>query len=143
MARECDGCTVCCTLTRVPELDKPVGVTCPFACNGCTIYKDRPQSCRNFNCAWVMGDMPTWMKPNKSHVMIEKLPGISVVLALPEKDYEKTWKTDEIVAVLKEEYVSKGISVVAGDNTALLAEGATVEGVKSDVMRVAKTLGVA
>lgn len=142
MDRQCDGCTLCCTLTRVPELNKPEGVTCQFACKGCTIYQSRPQSCRDFACAWLQGDMPEWMKPDKTHVMVEKIPNSSVVMALPEPGYELTWETPEIISELKKQYVEKGIAVVTKGMKAMIPEGMTPAQVNITVTRYAKAQGV-
>ena len=54
--RKCGACTLCCTTLAVPELDKPNGVRCAHLTDeGCGIYEDRPQSCRDFECAWLRG----------------------------------------------------------------------------------------
>jgi hypothetical protein len=142
MVRRCDGCTVCCTLTRVPELNKPEGKTCIFACKGCTIYPDRPQSCRDFECEWLKGNLPIWMKPNKAHIMLEKLSDVDVVIALPEPGYEKNWRTPEITAALKKEYQDKGIAVMASDRLAMVPEGQSFEEIWNDVKSAARSAGV-
>jgi hypothetical protein len=142
MKRECDGCTLCCTLTHVPELAKPIGKTCEFCDRGCTVYEARPKSCRDFECAWLKGDMPNWMKPNKAHVMIESFPDSSIVIALPETGHEQSWKTKKVEEALKNQYQDKGISVIASDRLALLAKGHTIESVRENIMKVAKNLKV-
>jgi len=42
---------------RVEELDKPAGAVCPHAraARGCSTYRDRPTSCREFQCLWLRG----------------------------------------------------------------------------------------
>src|SRR4030095_7963556 len=53
--RECGGCTLCCRLERVPQLNKRPGDWC-IHCNvgkGCKIYSDRPSVCREFRCLWL------------------------------------------------------------------------------------------
>lgn len=69
LAHPCDGCTACCTVKQIAELNKPEHTKCehvkdsvdmhPPARGGCTIYKDRPQSCLDYFCAWrygILGD---------------------------------------------------------------------------------------
>jgi hypothetical protein len=57
--RECGTCTACCTVLAVAELHKPMRWTCDHVnCACCGIYESRPQSCRDFNCAWLRGDIP-------------------------------------------------------------------------------------
>jgi len=53
---ECGECTVCCTLSVVPELGKKAGEQCMHCDGGCNIYGNHPQSCKDFNCAWVQHD---------------------------------------------------------------------------------------
>src|SRR4051812_14872278 len=50
--RECGTCTLCCKVAAVEELNKPNGVWCSHCLSGkrCTIYDQRPQSCRSFYC---------------------------------------------------------------------------------------------
>lgn len=65
--RACGSCTLCCKVMKVNELDKPVGQWCKHCVttNGCQIYPDRPQSCRDFQCLWLQGHLPEDWKPNK------------------------------------------------------------------------------
>jgi hypothetical protein len=85
--------------------------------------------------------MPEWMRPDKAHVMIEKLPNVPVVLALAEPGYEKVWRTAKVVAVLRNNFQLRGIAVVASDKLALLPENRTVKDVMRDVMTVARSMG--
>ncbi|HEY2251912.1 MAG TPA: hypothetical protein VGH74_12660 [Planctomycetaceae bacterium] len=58
-ARECGSCTACCTVLVVAELHKPARWACDHVhCGGCGIYEIRPESCREFNCAWLRGQIP-------------------------------------------------------------------------------------
>lgn len=48
-----------------------MGQKCPKECAlGCTIYSSRPNSCRQFSCSWLLGDLPDWAKPDKINVVI-------------------------------------------------------------------------
>lgn len=65
--RVCGSCTICCRLVGVPETGKPAGRWCPdcTAC-GCAIHPTRPQSCRNFECFWLMDeDFPEDLRPDR------------------------------------------------------------------------------
>jgi len=54
--RECGTCTACCTVLAVAELQKPARWACDHVdCASCGIYEQRPQACRDFNCAWLRG----------------------------------------------------------------------------------------
>jgi len=54
---KCGDCTACCTHLTIGEpLNKPAGIDCPNLINNqCSIYKDRPQCCKDFECVWFRG----------------------------------------------------------------------------------------
>jgi hypothetical protein len=81
----CDGCTACCTLLPVTEINKPRNVTCEHCAVGCSIYKDRPQSCRDFECAYLQGNnIPESLRPDKCGIMfIKKTDRIFVGFLVP------------------------------------------------------------
>lgn len=72
---ECGECTACCTLLLVPELNKAAGEPCVHLTpKGCSIYEDRPQSCRDLSCAYHMVDNANVaMRPDNSGVVFEKV----------------------------------------------------------------------
>jgi hypothetical protein len=56
--RACGDCTACCTVLAVHELRKPMRWACDHvSCAGCRVYDIRPQSCRDFNCQWLLGEI--------------------------------------------------------------------------------------
>lgn len=70
---ECGDCTVCCTLSAVSELNKKVGEQCFFCVdNGCEIYGDHPQVCKDFECAYLQGGTNIELRPDKCGVMFFK-----------------------------------------------------------------------
>ena len=81
--RQCGECTLCCTLMRVPEPFSAEGVTCQHCDVGCMIHSTRPETCRTWDCGWLQGDMGEEMRPDKSHVVIEKFSE-KVVIAMIE-----------------------------------------------------------
>jgi hypothetical protein len=137
--RECGECTLCCLVTRVPELDKPENTMCTLCDAGCTIYNDRPQSCRAFDCAWLLGAMDEDQRPDKIHVVIETLPDESVVLALIEPGYE------DVLPTLNEsfsEFTERGVSVAATNRQVLLGKGSVITDVQRVIAEYARDLGV-
>lgn len=71
--RTCDGCTLCCKVLAIDELDKPRGVWCSN-CNprtGCRIYAERPAPCRSFYCGYrrIPGLDERW-KPSHAKFLI-------------------------------------------------------------------------
>lgn len=71
MSRVCGECTLCCAFFGVPELEKPYGVACRHCtAAGCGIHPTRPQSCRNFECFWLMDEsFPDEFRPDRSGVV--------------------------------------------------------------------------
>lgn len=72
--RECGECTACCTVLAVAELNKPARWTCDHVgCQGCRVYDVRPASCREFNCLWLRGGLPSHpsLRPDKLGVMFD------------------------------------------------------------------------
>jgi|SRR6185369_4431181 len=76
----CGSCTLCCKLMRIDELDKPAGSWCEH-CNprqGCGIYEQRPQGCRDFECVWLQSQLrrhgeaalPAEARPDRSRVVL-------------------------------------------------------------------------
>jgi hypothetical protein len=52
--RSCDGCTLCCKLMAIRELQKPRLAECSH-CHigvGCRIYTNRPAECAEFYCSY-------------------------------------------------------------------------------------------
>jgi hypothetical protein len=101
-SRQCGDCSLCCKLLRIPELDKPKDEWCPnFAHRiGCRIYADRPPSCRDFRCRWLvdltMG--PEW-KPSVCKMVLDAKPRLLVVHADPA--VTKPWRAEPYSSVLK------------------------------------------
>jgi hypothetical protein len=80
----CGDCAMCCKLMRVDELRKPACQWCQHINaehHGCTIYEDRPQTCRDFECVWLQTQyqrngecaMPAELRPDRSRVVIDVL----------------------------------------------------------------------
>ncbi len=56
MSRTCGECTLCCTLVRVDEINKPAFTACPSICaTGCSRQTTKPASCTAYSCFWLMG----------------------------------------------------------------------------------------
>lgn len=110
--RECGNCTLCCTLVGVHALDKPMGQHCPH-CNvnkNCKIYDTRPSECKDFDCAWLLGQVPESLKPEKTHIVLSDLQidlqkidveiDEHVVLVYTDPEYPDAYKQGEMVDYL-------------------------------------------
>lgn len=137
--RECGDCTLCCTVLEVPEFQKRPMNCCSHCDKGCSIYHNRPTSCRNFECLWLQGDLSEAMRPDKVHFCLEKLPNVPVILASIEPGWSHTLgvNTDELISY----YIDKGYSVVGTNGAVLLMEDHSVDDIWEYIKQSAKELG--
>lgn len=74
-AKECGPCTLCCKVLRIPEFpDKETDRYCQHAkkSKGCQIYRDRPSSCREFECLWLRrSEFGPEFYPLRSHIVMD------------------------------------------------------------------------
>jgi hypothetical protein len=85
---------MCCKVPYIQEFDKPPGVWCAHADpgRGCTIYGDRPGSCRAFHCSWIQDPHlgPEW-KPDRAKFVLHVQPnGINLQVAVDPK-FPNAW----------------------------------------------------
>jgi hypothetical protein len=73
----CDGCTACCKILKIRELNKPGNTWCRHCKigEGCGIYETRPESCRVYECVWLQSQrggkpLAPELRPDKSRVVI-------------------------------------------------------------------------
>jgi hypothetical protein len=82
--KTCGGCTTCCEVVSVKEIDLPPFTRCrhlnaPFeaAGPGCKIYPNRPYSCRAWSCVWITDPgLPDELRPDRCGVVIDPLPDV-------------------------------------------------------------------
>jgi hypothetical protein len=74
-ARECGGCSLCCVVLRVPELDKLGGEACRHlrAEGGCGIHAERPRICRSYRCLWLQGGFREEDRPDRLGAVVDLL----------------------------------------------------------------------
>lgn len=74
--RVCGDCVACCITPEIPALDKPADTRCPNLRQkarerpGCSIYRDRPESCGAFSCLWLMGFGAFQDRPDRTGVYL-------------------------------------------------------------------------
>jgi hypothetical protein len=78
--RQCGGCTLCCRLVPVKNLDKPANQRCVYqrTGKGCAVYdklfKVSP-SCVLWSCRWLVNnDAADLSRPDRSHYVIDIMP---------------------------------------------------------------------
>ena len=93
--RDCGSCHACCDGNLIGNTfgnkfgnKKP----CIFLVNKlCAIYETRPNTCRNYQCAWTQKILPEWMRPNDCGVLV------SIEI---DKDFNKYLKVIEMKEVV-------------------------------------------
>jgi hypothetical protein len=76
--RECGPCTKCCEgwlSANINGHQMHPGRPCFFLAAGkCTVYENRPGTCRNYNCAWkAENTFPMWMRPDLTGLIITRI----------------------------------------------------------------------
>lgn len=105
--RTCGTCTLCCRLPEIEEFSKPPNDWCRHCVpeEGCRIYDDRPQLCRDFLCRYMTdATMPETWAPEQSHMMVYgQGPQLTVLVdpdhadiwqAAPYRDDLRIWAAD-------------------------------------------------
>jgi hypothetical protein len=120
MTRACGSCTQCCKTMKVeaPSLHKAKDVWCPHCeiGRGCTIYAERPQPCRDFECLWLRGSGSEAMRPDRCKVVLtapEPIPEMprGVLLAHVDPTRPEAWRNGEMGRWL-EQGVNQGVTVM-------------------------------
>lgn len=131
--KECGGCTLCCELLPVPQLQKPESVLCGFCKRGvgCTVHERRPLVCRTFDCVYIQDEeIGLELRPDNCKVMFEKVND-TLYLALELPRDVGSWREKKVSDFIKK-LNKKGISIIVSSFTRtpkefLLAEGVTKE----------------
>jgi hypothetical protein len=140
--KDCGECALCCKLLEVPGI-AAAGQWCPHCAPGskfgcCTIHDERPEFCQNWHCFWRAESWPDWLRPDRSKVIFEALPGVETILVSVEPSRPDAWKTLEIAKVI-DILRKKGRPMVLktkNDSVMVLAEGYS----KADVLKDIETV---
>lgn len=130
-SRVCGDCTLCCKLLHVKELKKPSHTDCLYqidetACRpGCSIYNNRPQSCKDFECLWLQeDDMPADLRPDKSHVVLWVNETGEILIASVDPKYPLAYREGEMGRLLQVmlQTPNAKIGVIVGESRFPLSE---------------------
>jgi hypothetical protein len=97
--RDCDGCTLCCKLMPIESVGKKAFEWCTH-CNpktGCTIYENRYEECKIFQCLWTwaegtLGELIKELKPNKVKFIMTYNHSTETIEITPDDTYKNNWK---------------------------------------------------
>ena len=100
--RICGTCSLCCKLPHIAELNKSIDTWCQHARpgnGGCSIYPDRPTSCRGFVCGWLSDELKVGEEWFPAHCkMIISVPGYSAAkegfLIIVDPAYPNAWRRE-------------------------------------------------
>ena len=122
LSRQCGTCTLCCHLPDIDELEKPANELCRHCIEqqGCRIYGERPQLCRDFLCLWRtdprMGDH--WAPASSSMMVYRQGPQITVLVdpSRPDVWHEPVYLADLEAWAAAAEQDGGYVIVFAGDS---------------------------
>ena len=104
--RSCDGCSMCCYILEIEELNKPMGSWCKNCSTrkGCDVYPEHPSECRDYQCGYLVLDElfgEEW-KPSKSKMVVSaELEGRRFRVNV-HPSYPLRWKDEPYYSKLKE-----------------------------------------
>lgn len=129
MNNSCGNCNMCCKITCVPELKKPVNAWCSFCTigKGCEVYERRPPTCRNYICLWLSDSLPDNLRPDKCKVIFEPFTD-GIYLALCDESRPDAWKAPVVRKTIMQ--IVKSGKVIFTKKNIFLPEGRN----KDDVM---------
>jgi len=102
--RSCGTCSLCCKVYSIKELSKPAGRWCVHRVrgSGCGIHPDRPRSCRDFFCSWLVDPNlgPEW-KPEVSRFVLSADATHRAIMVTVDPERPLAWKREPYYAMLK------------------------------------------
>ena len=132
--RDCDGCTLCCRVMRVPEIHKPQWELCPDceAGAGCRIYMTRPGECEEFLCGYrTRESLPERWHPKICHMVIQISRDDRTVDVYVDPDFPDSWRAEPYLTDLRERARQWGRVVVHLPGQAMLVLPDRVEILKT------------
>ena len=103
--RSCEGCTMCCKLMAVADLEKPRGTWCSH-CNqkrGCTIYDTRPEPCRAFYCGYLrLAQLDERWKPAKAKFLVNFEESSNRIVIHADPARPDAWRAEPYYKTIKQ-----------------------------------------
>jgi hypothetical protein len=134
----------------VEELAKPGGSWCPHCdkSSGCTVYAERPQSCRDFECVWLQSQskpdpMPADARPDRCKVVLDVAQHGKALIAHVDRDYPDAWRRGAIGRILSGFTAKRGSLIVAcGDHRHAFFPGRPPSSFKATIGESVKVAGM-
>jgi Fe-S-cluster containining protein len=107
---------MCCTWLAVETIGKACGVPCEhLTAHGCGIYEMRPDECRIFTCAWLVGMGDVSVRPDRLNGVVTAAPERQlIVIFTPDLDLpERSAYVRKLLAVQGRR--GHGLILVKGD----------------------------
>lgn len=119
---DCGNCTYCCTVMKVKELNKGAHTPCVHCHEGtgCTIYDERPESCRVYECLWFRSQrfdkpLPADIRPDRCNVVIGTVNNGNEIILYVEPSHREAWRAPAFSKALGL-FFSRGIPVYVSCN---------------------------
>lgn len=116
--RECGGCTLCCKVYNIPEINKPAGKWCTHCKpgKGCSIHTALPEQCAAFNCMWrTEASMDRIWKPDQSKMVVIISPANGYINVQVDPGAPQAWRKQPYYGQLHQwarNNLPKGIYVI-------------------------------
>jgi len=129
MTNHCGECTACCRVFAIAEMaEKKAGDWCQHCAigKGCKVYDARPQTCREFECLWLMSQkradpreqLPAHLRPDKCKIVFSPSTNPSIMAATVLPGHGGDALKRKGVRELVEALVRGGGAVVVGEPAA-------------------------
>lgn len=131
--RTCGECTLCCKVLGVAEIKKPPNVWCQHSATkkGCQIYNDRPSSCKEFSCVWLLSPdkMGDHLRPDKTHVVLASFdrPGATGLSAYVDPGYPSAYREGQIGELINTVAKKTTVLVILGQRALTKLGGQWIE----------------
>jgi hypothetical protein len=124
---KCDGCTMCCLLYPVPDMDIEVKEDCPHRKPGigCDIYNERPQDCELCTCMYLQSEkILEDLKPSSCGVIFEKVTD-AIIIGTKLKETPISELVKQQINLFAKDNISTIINSMDGNPTIFVVPGAS------------------
>ena len=93
---------MCCKSLEIEHFNKPMGVLCKhWKDGGCSIYSERPQVCRDFECEWLtQRDLPRHFRPDRIGTILMEAHDTNEYRAVCGPERPLAWRQPRVFAHL-------------------------------------------